>query len=107
MSSIPSISRPHVSLSSLRIFSPLLSFLLVLALLLLWLFALVGSPPFIWSLLVISCPFGSFYDDPLLFPFTDDNSVTESMLFPSIDDDDFVSPCDLFLFLKTFLSTSN
>ena len=86
-------------LSSPRVFSPLLSFFLLL------LFALSGSPPFVWSSLVTSCTFGSLSDDPLLFPITDDESVSDSVVFPSVDDGDFVSPCDFFF--KTFLSNSN
>ena len=90
-------------LSSPRIFSPLFSFLLVLALLLLLFLASAGYPP----RFVFACYLLPLYVDPLLFPITYDNSVSESVVFPSIANSDFFGPCDFFFlfFLRCFCLT--
>ena len=58
---------------------------------------------FVWSSLGTSYTFGSFYGDPLLFPVSDDGSVSEGVVFPSIEDSDFLSFHEmLFSFLDVF-----
>ena len=67
-------------LSSPRIFGPLLSSLLVLALLQLLIFASAGSTTFSFGpCLATSITSCSLYDDPLLFPVTDDGSDSEGV----------------------------
>ena len=85
-------------LSSPRILGPLLSSLLVLALLLLLIFASAGSTTFSFGpCLVSSITPCSLYDDPLLYPVTDDGSDSEGAVFPSIGNGDFsVIPWDYF-----------
>ena len=78
-------------LPSPRIFGPLLSSLLVLALLLLLIFLRQLVPRLFLLILVLlplitSC---SLYDDPFLYPVTDDGSDSEGVVFPSIDNGDF------------------
>ena len=87
-------------LSSPRIFSPLLSSLLVLAfpLLLCWLIHCL----FVWSSLVTSCTFGSFYDDPFLFPITDDGSFRWALCSLLLTTVTFLSFHGMFFFFRLF-----